>query len=51
MLRELEAHGVRLDAVTEGLLDDGIRLFANAFEGLLSDVDAARRGALGAAAE
>jgi transaldolase/glucose-6-phosphate isomerase len=41
--------GISLKEVTDKLLDDGVRLFADAFDRLLSAVEEKRRGALGSA--
>lgn len=41
-LAQVAAAGVSLDAITDELLDDGIRLFADAFRELLGVVDGAR---------
>ena len=43
ILREAEALGLDLDGVTAALVDDGVRLFAKAFEDLLAAVDDKRR--------
>jgi len=43
---ELKAFGIDLDAITDTLLDDGVRLFVEAFDKLLAAVDAARQDAL-----
>ena len=40
----LEQAGVSMKAVTDGLLDDGVRLFAEAFEKLLKAVDRGCKG-------
>jgi transaldolase/glucose-6-phosphate isomerase len=41
-LRAITAHGVDLDAVTAHLLEDGVRLFAEAYDRLLASVGRAR---------
>jgi transaldolase len=48
-LAALEAAGISLDAVTEEVLADGVRKFAEPFRALLDTIDA-RRAQLGAAA-
>jgi transaldolase len=42
-LAELEGLGIPLDQVTERLLEDGVRLFAEPFAKLLATIDARRR--------
>jgi transaldolase len=42
-LAELEVLGIPLDQVTERLLEDGVRLFAEPFAKLLATIDARRR--------
>ncbi|MCG6870110.1 MAG: bifunctional transaldolase/phosoglucose isomerase [Gammaproteobacteria bacterium] len=42
----LETFGIDLGAITDTLLEDGVRLFVEAFDKLLAAVDAARRDAL-----
>lgn len=42
----LATFGIDLDAITDRLLDDGVRLFVEAFDKLLAAVDAARKDAL-----
>lgn len=46
LLGELAGLGVSLDAITDALLDDGVRLFADSFDGLLGAVAKRRRLAL-----
>ncbi len=41
-LQELEAKGVSLTKITDDLLVDGVKLFADAFVKLLAAVDKAR---------
>jgi len=43
VLREAEALGLNLLGVTDGLVEDGVRLFAEAFDALLAAVDDKRR--------
>jgi len=42
VLRELDAAGVSLDKVTDGLLADGLKQFSDAFEALLKSVEGGR---------
>lgn len=42
----LETFGIDLDTITDTLLEDGVRLFVEAFDKLLAAVDAARKDAL-----
>ena len=46
-LRDLEAAGLSLKKITDQVLDEGVRLFADAFDGLLSAVEKKRREILG----
>jgi transaldolase/glucose-6-phosphate isomerase len=46
ILETLERTGISLDHVTDTLLDDGVRLFSDAFDRLLAAVDQGRRGEL-----
>jgi len=46
IIEALERAGISLDHVTDTLLDDGVRLFSDAFDGLLAAVDQGRRGEL-----
>jgi transaldolase len=47
-LAELAAVGVSLDEVTEGLLEDGVRLFAEPFARLLATIESRRAAETGA---
>ena len=47
-LDELAALGVSLDEVTDRLLEDGVRLFAEPFAKLLATIDARRAAGAGA---
>jgi len=49
-LRELAEAGISLDAVTEQLLDEGLRKFAEPFDKLLGSIEAQRRESPGRAA-
>jgi len=49
VLDTLAQVGISLKEVTDKLLDDGVRLFADAFDRLLAAVEEKRRGALGSA--
>ncbi len=46
IIEALDRAGVSLDQVTDTLLDDGVRLFSEAFDRLLAAVDQERRGEL-----
>jgi transaldolase/glucose-6-phosphate isomerase len=46
IIEALERAGISLDQVTDTLLDDGVRLFSEAFDRLLAAVDQGRRGEL-----
>ena len=46
-LRDLEAVGLSLKKITDQVLDEGVRLFADAFDGLLAAVEKKRREILG----
>jgi transaldolase/glucose-6-phosphate isomerase len=48
MLEALESAGMSLDKITDDLVIDGVRLFADAFDKLLAAVAAKRRRVLGA---
>lgn len=48
VMAALKGSGVDIDEVTDTLLDDGVRLFAEPFEKLLSTVEEARRQAISA---
>ncbi|MDB4285404.1 bifunctional transaldolase/phosoglucose isomerase, partial [bacterium] len=47
-MRKIEEAGIDLKTVTDRLLDDGVRLFAEPFEKLLATVEKARRDAIAA---
>jgi transaldolase len=49
-LAELPSLGISLEQVTDRLLADGVRLFAEPFAGLLAAIDARRRAGVGAGA-
>jgi transaldolase len=48
-LRELAEAGISIDSVTEQLLDEGVRKFAEPFDKLLGNIEAERRLSLGSA--
>jgi transaldolase/glucose-6-phosphate isomerase len=48
VMKRLDESGIDMKAVTDGLLDDGVRLFAEPFEKLLATVEKARREAVSA---
>ena len=45
VLRALASAGISMDQVTDRLLDEGVRLFADAFDQLLAVVEKARLAA------
>ena len=47
VMAEIEAAGIAFDRVTDELLAEGVRSFAQAFEGLLAAIEQARPGGLG----